>query len=208
MVAIGEMSLKGRVKEFLFLPSNIWNILLIKSHRIFLGKNVKIRGKINFFGNGKLEIGNNTTINSGKIANPAGGSNTTFYIINGAHVKIGPNCGISNSTICAAMEICIGSGSIIGVNCSIYDTDFHSINYLERKTKPDKGIKMSPIHIGNDVFIGANCIILKGVTIGDRSVIAAGAVVTKNVPKDQLWGGNPAVKIKDIDYSGNFGDER
>ncbi|HPG40384.1 MAG TPA: DapH/DapD/GlmU-related protein [bacterium] len=55
-----------------------------------------------------------------------------------------------------------------------------------------------PIHIGNDVWLGANVVILPGVTIGDRSIVAAGAVVTRDVPPDTVVGGVPAVKIKDI----------
>ena len=56
----------------------------------------------------------------------------------------------------------------------------------------------APICIGEDVFIGANSTILKGVTIGDRSIVASGSVVTKSIPSDQLWGGNPAKKIRDL----------
>ncbi len=55
-----------------------------------------------------------------------------------------------------------------------------------------------PIHIGNDVWLGANAVILPGVTIGDRSIVAAGAVVTKDVPADTVVAGVPAVKIKDV----------
>jgi len=53
-------------------------------------------------------------------------------------------------------------------------------------------------NIEDNVFIGANCIILKGVKIGDRSIIGAGSVVTKNVPSDQIWAGNPAKFIREI----------
>ncbi|MNL65825.1 2,3,4,5-tetrahydropyridine-2,6-dicarboxylate N-acetyltransferase [compost metagenome] len=57
-------------------------------------------------------------------------------------------------------------------------------------------IKKEPIIIEQDVFIGANSIILKGVTIGARSIIGAGSIVTKNVPADEIWGGNPAKFIR------------
>ena len=53
-------------------------------------------------------------------------------------------------------------------------------------------------NIENNVFIGANSMILKGVKIGDRSIIGAGSVVTKNVPSDQIWAGNPAKFIREI----------
>ncbi len=192
------MNIKSMIKEITFFPSKVWNAVIIKTHSIVVGRNVKIRGKIYYFGNGKLDIGANTVVNSGKISNPVGGAQTTFYIINNAQVKIGENCGISNSTICAAKGIVIGNRSIIGGNCCLYDTDFHSIDYLERRNKPDKGIKTAQICIGEDVFIGANSMVLKGITIGDRSIVAAGSVVTRDIPADQLWGGNPAKKIRDL----------
>ena len=191
------MGIKSKIKEFTFLPSKIWNIIVRKAHGIITEENVKFRGRIYFFGNGKLKIGANTVINSGVVANPVGGNKTTFYIINGAKVVIGENCGISNS-ICAAKGITIGNRSIIGGNCCLYDTDFHSIDYRERQNKPDIGIKTAPICIGEDVFIGANSMLLKGITIGDRSIVAAGSVVTRDIPADQLWGGNPAKKIRDL----------
>jgi len=53
-------------------------------------------------------------------------------------------------------------------------------------------------NIEDNVFIGANCIILKGVKIGDRSIIGTDSVVTKNVPSDQIWAGNPAKFIREI----------
>lgn len=192
------MSIKSKIKDFIFFPSKIWNIIVKYSHSIITEENVKFRGRIYFFGSGKLKIGANTIINSGVVANSVGGNRTTFYIINGAQVEIGENCGISNSTICAANGITIGNRSIIGGNCCLYDTDFHSINYRERQNKPDVGIKTAPICIGEDVFIGANSMILKGITIGDRSIVAAGSVVTRDIPPDQLWGGNPVKKIRDL----------
>ena len=59
-----------------------------------------------------------------------------------------------------------------------------------------EGTKTSPIVIEDDVFIGANSIICKGVHIGARSIIAAGSVVVKDIPRDEVWGGNPARFIR------------
>ena len=70
------------------------------------------------------------------------------------------------------------------------------MNYIIRRGQnTDWGIS-SPIVIEDDVFIGVNCIILKGVTIGARSIIAAGSVVTKSIPADCIAGGNPAKVIR------------
>ena len=76
----------------------------------------------------------------------------------------------------------------------IWDTDFHAIEYNDRCKNVN--IKSAPIFIKEGAFIGACSIILKGVTIGKHSVIGAGSVVTKNIPDNEIWGGNPARFIK------------
>ena len=81
----------------------------------------------------------------------------------------------------------------------IYDTDFHSINYDDRVTNSDINPGVKPVEIKEGAFIGAFTIILKSVTIGEHSVISAGSVVTKNIPPNEVWGGNPAKFIKKLD---------
>lgn len=81
----------------------------------------------------------------------------------------------------------------------LYDTDFHSICYEERIQKPDPGIKSKPILIKEGAFIGAHSIVLKGVTVGRHSVIGAGSVVTKDIPDNEVWAGNPAHFIKKLE---------
>jgi acetyltransferase-like isoleucine patch superfamily enzyme len=85
----------------------------------------------------------------------------------------------------------------VGTFC-IWDTDFHPIQFEERRANDITKITSAPIEIADDVFIGANSIILKGVSIGSRAVIGAGSVVTKNIPDDEVWAGNPARFIKKI----------
>lgn len=79
----------------------------------------------------------------------------------------------------------------------IYDNDFHSISYTER-INGDKNIKAAPVIIQDSAFIGAHSIILKGVTIGARSVVGAGSVVAKSIPSDEVWAGNPARFIRKL----------
>ena len=76
----------------------------------------------------------------------------------------------------------------------IYDNDFHSVEYSNRMSRPDTHIRRGKILIKEGAFIGAHSIILKNVTIGKRSVIGAGSVVTKDVPDGEIWAGNPATK--------------
>ena len=87
----------------------------------------------------------------------------------------------------------------------IYDTDAHPIDYMARRglkkvdlNNPRTFVQSAPVTIEDDVWIGANCIILKGVTIGARSVIGAGSVVTKSIPADCIAAGNPCRIVKSL----------
>jgi len=109
----------------------------------------------------------------------------------GAEIVLGKGVGLSSAVLCAARSIRVGEGTIIGVDTMVFDTDFH-----EPGAGWDWGVagpeKAQPVAIGRGVFIGTRVLILKGVTIGDRAVVGAGAVVTKDVPAGCLAVGNPA----------------
>ncbi|MCK5022759.1 MAG: hypothetical protein KAS04_01165 [Candidatus Aenigmarchaeota archaeon] len=90
----------------------------------------------------------------------------------------------------------IGQYVNIGGNVSISDHNFHPIRPQDRRNNDTTKIQARSVKIGNDVFIGARCIILKGVTIGDGAIIGAGSVVTNNVPERTVAAGNPAVVKK------------
>lgn len=115
----------------------------------------------------------------------------------GAHILIGDNVGISGSTISSTKRIFIGNNVLIGSGCVICDSDAHPIHPLDRQNH--ELTKSSPITIGNNVFIGARSIILKGVTIGEGAVIGAGSVVTKDVPSMCVYAGNPATLIRKME---------
>jgi acetyltransferase-like isoleucine patch superfamily enzyme len=85
---------------------------------------------------------------------------------------------------------------LIGANCRIYDTDFHPVDFQERRSGARP--KTAPVAIGNDVWLGAGATVLKGVTIGDRTVVAAGAVVVADLPSDVVAGGVPAKLIRTL----------
>ena len=91
---------------------------------------------------------------------------------------------------------------MIGANVIVNDSNCHSLNVLDRRTELKTGKQLNiiskPIIIGNDVFIGANTIIGKGVNIGDNAIIAAGSVVTSDIPHNEIWGGNPAKFLKKV----------
>ena len=127
-------------------------------------------------------------------------SRTKIIVTKGAELIIGENSGMNGCLLFCSKSIIIGKNVDIGGGTRIYDTNFHSLSFIDRRDpiKDKENTLSAPIIIEDDVFIGTNCIIGKGITIGARSIIAAGSVVVKNVPPDELWGGNPAKFIKKI----------
>lgn len=149
---------------------------------------------------GSFSIGKNFAMNNGIKANPIGCyDRCTFFVDRGAVLKIGNNVGISQSAIVCQEEITIGNNVKIGGGVKIYDTDFHSLDASLRTSGEDfLHRKKVPVIIRDNAFIGAFSIILKGVTIGENSIIGAGSVVTRSVPDNQIWAGNPAKFIRNI----------
>ncbi|SEW14408.1 transferase hexapeptide (six repeat-containing protein) [Chitinophaga sp. YR573] len=157
-----------------------------------------INGIIKVINKGKLVIGDNFIANSGVDENPIGGDTVLRLITHlpESELTIGKNVGISNSTIVCWNKITIGDNVVIGGSVKIWDTNFHSLEPVMRNSGADTDIKTDAIVISNNVFIGSSVIILKGVTIGENSVIAAGSVVVKNIPANVIAGGNPCNVIK------------
>jgi acetyltransferase-like isoleucine patch superfamily enzyme len=112
---------------------------------------------------------------------------------NNSEIIIGNNVGATGTTIVAVTKVSIGNNVMIGAHSIIVDTDFHH---------PDPNIRLRndvmpsrPVIIEDDVFIGYNCLILKGVTIGKNSVIGANSVVINSIPKNSIAIGNPCKVI-------------
>ena len=120
---------------------------------------------------------------------------SSFYCDYGYNIEIGNNFYINhNCVILDCAKVTFGDNVFIGPNCGFY-TATHPINAEERNS----GIESAkPISIGNNVWIGGNVTVLPGVEIGDNTVIGAGSVVTKNIPKNVVAVGNPCRIIKQI----------
>jgi acetyltransferase-like isoleucine patch superfamily enzyme len=115
---------------------------------------------------------------------------------------------LNGAIVMAEEKIDIGSHCLISWGVGIADSDFHPLEPAQRlidsqalapffKSRPPRPkLKTAPVKIGDNVWIGMNAVILKGVTIGDNSVVAAGAVVTKSIPPNTIVAGNPAVTVK------------
>ena len=118
-----------------------------------------------------------------------------FVCDNGKNISVGDNFLINfNGVILDIAPVIIGNNVMIGPN-TLITTVNHPLNAKERRNHMAVA---TPVTIGNDVWIGGNVTILPGVTIGDRAVIAAGAVVTKDIPAKTVAGGVPAKVIKEL----------
>lgn len=113
-----------------------------------------------------------------------------------AIIDIEDNVGMSGVTIYAREHIHIGANTGIGANAKIMDNDFHPLEPAQRSISRNSNIKSRPVSIGTNVFIGCNCIVLKGTQIGDNSVIGAGSVVSGMIPENCIAAGNPAKVIR------------
>ena len=145
----------------------------------------------------KLNFGNYVTINN--KWNTGWYSKTTIKVINKGVLSIGDHSGFNSVLLYCANNITIGNYVNVGGGTRIYDTNFHDLDWNGRRDPTiSKGTKTAPVKIEDDVFIGTGCIIGKGVTIGARSIIAAGSVVVKDIPSDCIAAGNPCKVVKEL----------
>lgn len=186
------------------------NKFLLKIFNVKFGKNIKIFNSIYFNKSitAKLVIGNNFKFTSGCGINPiCRNIKGQIFIEDKAYVKIGNNVGMSSTCIWSKERIIIGNYVKIGGNTIIMDHDAHSLNYLlrnnhilssEGNSLDQSDAARNQIIIEDDVLIGMNSIILKGVKIGARSIIGAGSIVTNSIPSDCIAAGNPCKVIRKI----------
>jgi len=148
---------------------------------------------------GTIKLGNNLYINSSMRFNPVGGVQTVFAVFTeDGSIEIGDNVGMSNVVMGAFTRIKIGANVSIGGGVKIFDSDFHSLSFSERMQVPDTHFRSKPVTINDGAWIGADVLVLKGVTVGKEAVVGAGSIVTKDVPAEQVWAGNPAHFIKNV----------
>jgi acetyltransferase-like isoleucine patch superfamily enzyme len=126
-------------------------------------------------------------------------------------IEIGPFCYVGDGvTLSAGNLIRIGAATLIAHGVQVFDNDTHPVNPLEREAhfkkmlghRPDRVLQIgdAPVIIGSHCWLGMHSIVMKGVGIGDNSIVAPGSVVIKNVPANVLVAGNPAVVIKHFKF--------
>ncbi len=147
---------------------------------------------------GRMQIGTHFKMNNRNNGNPLSFHPCSFWVGSSASLNIGNNVGISQTAIITHSQITIGNNVKIGSGCLVVDTDFHSLNpKLRMDDKKDReNVKSVPVKICDNVFVGARSIVLKGVVIGENSIIGAGSVVTRSIPPNEIWAGNPAKFIR------------
>ena len=118
-----------------------------------------------------------------------------FFCDYGYNIEIGKNVMLNFG--CVILDVCsvkIGDNTLIGPNSHIY-TACHSLDACERMENREYG---KPVSIGSNVWIGGNCVVLPGVSIGDNSIIGAGSVVTKDIPANVIAVGNPCRILREL----------
>tara|TARA_B110000240_G_scaffold196663_1_gene249444 strand:- start:690 stop:1310 length:621 start_codon:yes stop_codon:yes gene_type:complete len=206
---MSEIKINSRFSNDKFLFKIKRKLFRLKFKRkIKFGTNLRILGGIPIVKipkDGKIIIGDNVVLNS-----DFEGSNTSlttkvkFVTGTTGKIIIGNNCDLNGTCFVSYDEIEIGDFCQFASSSIISDTDFHPVDPKFR-LKQMKGesfsfnsVSKKKIKIGNNVWVGWGTVILKGVNIGDNSIIAAGAVVVSDIPSNCIAAGNPAKPVKNI----------
>jgi acetyltransferase-like isoleucine patch superfamily enzyme len=162
-----------------------------------LGDGVRFHGQpiVELADFSSIRIGPSTVLTSRSTHTALGVAHPVVLrtLLPSAQIEIGEDVGISGGSICAAISVTIGDGTLLGADVVVADTDFHPIRHPARRHAPMP--EPSPddaVQIGKNVFIGTRAIVLKGSHIGDDAVVGAGAVVSGVVAPGMVVAGNPA----------------
>ena len=190
--------IKRRVERKMYQMVTIREKFRLMINGVKYGVGLSVRGRLLIMNQGKIIIGTNVIINSSARANFAVGGITSIQVGPEGMLSIGNNVGVSNVAITAFNRVVIHDNVMLGAGVKIYDTDFHPVEaeYRYGEGKDNKFVQTKAVEIKSGAFIGADTIVLKGVTVGSNAVVGAGSVVTHTVPDNEVWAGNPARFIK------------
>jgi acetyltransferase-like isoleucine patch superfamily enzyme len=147
----------------------------------------------------RIVLGDYLELRSTVRSNPLGPSHPVILSTRrpAALLQVGDHFSMTGGSIVAEEKITIGNHVAVGCNSTIIDTDFHPLDPIYRQEHP-LDAETAPITIGDHVFIGMNSLILKGVSIGENTVIGAGSVVTRSLPANVIAAGNPAKVLRPL----------
>lgn len=192
-----------RLCKLVFVIKSMW-------WGVEVGKGISVCGipKVRKTPGSKISIGANCRLLSDFASNLHGLNRKSMLstLSTEANLIIGHDCGLSGVVIACANSVILGDRVMVGANCTISDTDSHPVDYQDRHPEFyneklnnwEETVKTAPVSIEDDVFIGMNTIILKGVTIGKGAVVGAGSVVSKSIPQHVIAAGNPARVIRHL----------
>lgn len=182
-----------KTKYWTFIYSILFKIKL-KIYRVNYGNQIRAIGKTYVFKQkaSRINIGSNCVFRSKEHSNLIGinRSCSLSTIQPDAEITIGDNCGFSGTVIGAFNSITIGDHVKCGANTLITDSDWHLDDPRSGGSKP--------IIIEDNVWLGEGVKILKGVTIGQNTMIGAGSIVVKNIPNNVIAAGNPCKVIRKL----------
>lgn len=178
------------MKDLIIRCISFFSLLRFRFRKnISLGKGIRTNFRLKIKGPGKVTIGDN--VNMWCFKEP----NEFLTFSSDAEIVIGSHTRINGAIFQARSSIKVGERCLIG-SAQLIDNDFHHTDPVKRFDKTN--IPTSPIIVGNNVWLAGQCAVLKGVSIGDNSVVGFRAVVTRNVEKNMVVAGNPAQAVKQI----------
>ncbi|MCF8266984.1 MAG: hypothetical protein K9I69_02790 [Ignavibacteriales bacterium] len=179
------------ILSFISTRYMILDLLLLN---ISFGKKIRFFGRAKFVrsGSSRITIGDNCSFRSKPTSNLIGINRPCIITATGRKsiIRIGDNCGFSGTVIGCFKEIIIGNNVLCGANTLITDSDWHG--------KDPRSGENKAVFIGNNVWLGEGVKVLKGVAIGENSVIGAGSIVVKNIPPNVIAAGNPCRVIRQL----------
>ncbi len=194
-------------KDGILHPSKVGVVLMspaakfiLKLNGVKCGRGVKVYGIPRIENKGRITLGNNMRLNSALCTYNSGNLEGPVLLRTSKEGSIttGDEVYLNGTAIISEISVTLGSRIMIGANTVIMDTNTHNVPWENRLRRWDKIVR-KPVRVEDDVWIGASCFIMKGVTVGKGSIIAAGSIVSKDVEPFSIYAGNPAVFVKKID---------
>lgn len=181
-----------------------WYEPLFRSQCVAVGPEFRMEQLPYIQGRGRIVIGRRVRLSGKPLISFSTVRHPAPELVIGDGTFIGHLCGFT-----VGRSVRIGARCLLASGVQIYDMDGHPLDARRRRAgEPTPANGMRPVVLGDDVWVGAGAVILKGVTVGDGAVVAARAVVTRDVPADTVVAGNPARVVKRLataDGTGEYG---